>query len=263
MGIPLQLGRDFTARDRGRAPRVAIVNDVFVNYFFKNENPIGRHFLLDAKEDIEIVGVVRHSKYTKVDEKESPRVVYLPFAQEPNPASLMLYAHTSAEAKTLFATLRREVTALDPALPINDLRTMRDQVDESLSAQRVIATLSAFFGILAMLLAALGLYGVMAYTVTRRTREIGIRLALGAGRGSLLSMVMREVALLTLAGVLIAIPIALALTRLIRAQLYGIVPNDPLEHRRRGPGPDRRRHVGGHIPQPSAPRESTDLGASV
>jgi predicted permease len=222
------LGRDFTARDRYGAPRVAIVNDVFVNYFFKNENPIGRRFGIGrTREDIEIVGVVRHSKYTKVDEKENPRVVYLPFAQDPNPASLMLYAHTSAEAK-LFATLRREVTALDPALPINDLRTMRDQVDESLSAQRVIATLSAFFGILATLLAALGLYGVMTYTVTRRTREIGIRLALGAGRGSLLSMVMREVAVLTLAGVLIAIPMALALTRLIRTQLYGIVPNDPL-----------------------------------
>ena len=229
MAIPLQSGRDFTARDRFGAPRVAIVNDVFVNYFFKHENPIGRRFVIGhAKEDIEIVGVVRHSKYTKVNEKENPRVVYLPFAQEPNPASLMLYAYTSAEAKTLFATLRREVTALDSALPINDLRTMRDQVDESLSAQRVIATLSAFFGILATLLAGLGLYGVMAYTVTRRTREIGIRLALGAGRGSLLSMVMREVALLTLAGVAIAIPIALALTRLIRAQLYGIVPNDPL-----------------------------------
>ena len=229
MGIPLQLGRDFTARDRNGAPRVAIVNDVFVNYFFKNENPIGRRFAMGrAKEDIEIVGVVRHSKYTKVDEKESPRVVYLPFAQEPNPASLMLYAHTSGEAKTLFATLRREVTALDPALPINDLRTMRDQVDESLSAQRVIATLSAFFGVLATLLAAIGLYGVMAYTVTRRTREIGIRLALGAGRGSLLRMVMREAALLTLAGVAIAIPIALALTSLIRSQLYGIVPNDPV-----------------------------------
>jgi len=229
MAIPLQLGRDFTARDRYGAPRVAIVNDLFVNYFFKNENPLGRRFAIGrAKEDIEIVGVVRHSKYTKVDEKENPRVVYLPFAQEPNPASLMLYAHTSGEAKTLFATLRREVTALDPALPINDLRTMRDQVDESLSAQRVIATLSAFFGILATLLAAIGLYGVMAYTVTRRTREIGIRLALGAGRGSLLRMVMREAALLTLAGVAIAIPIALALTSLIRSQLYGIVPNDPV-----------------------------------
>jgi ABC-type antimicrobial peptide transport system permease subunit len=105
---------------------------------------------------------------------------------------------------------------------------MEDQLDESLAAQRVIASLSAFFGILATLLAAIGLYGVMAYTVTRRTREIGIRLALGAGRGNLLTLVMREVAVLTLVGVAIAIPAALALTRLVRSELYGIVPNDPL-----------------------------------
>jgi ABC-type antimicrobial peptide transport system permease subunit len=105
---------------------------------------------------------------------------------------------------------------------------MEDQIDESLSAQRAMAALSAFFGILATLLAAIGLYGVMAYTVTRRTREIGIRLALGAGRASLLKLVLREVALLTAFGVAIAIPVALAVTRLVRSELYGIVPNDPL-----------------------------------
>ena len=105
---------------------------------------------------------------------------------------------------------------------------MEDQIDESLSAQRAMAALSAFFGILATLLAAIGLYGVMAYTVTRRTREIGIRLALGAGRASLLKLVLREVALLTALGVAIAIPVALAVTRLVRSELYGIVPNDPL-----------------------------------
>ena len=105
---------------------------------------------------------------------------------------------------------------------------MEDQIDESLSAQRAMAALSAFFGILAILLAAIGLYGVMAYTVTRRTREIGIRLALGAGRASLLKLVLLEVALLTAAGVAIAIPVALAVTRLVRSELYGIVPNDPL-----------------------------------
>ena len=105
---------------------------------------------------------------------------------------------------------------------------MEDQIDESLSAQRAMAALSAFFGILATLLAAIGLYGVMAYTVTRRTREIGIRLALGAGRASLVKLVLREVALLTAFGVAIAIPMALAVTRLVRSELHGIVPNDPL-----------------------------------
>jgi ABC-type antimicrobial peptide transport system permease subunit len=124
--------------------------------------------------------------------------------------------------------MRRAVQSLDGALPIANMRTMEEQVDEALSAQRLIATLSAFFAVLATLLAAIGLYGVMAYTVSRRTREIGIRVALGAGRSSLLGLVMREVVLLTVVGVAIAIPVALALSKLVRAQLYGILPNDPV-----------------------------------
>ncbi len=140
----------------------------------------------------------------------------------------MVYTRTAGDPKTVFASVRREVNNLDPALPVTGLRTMEDQIDESLSTQRAMAGLSAFFGILATLLAAIGLYGVMAYTVTRRTREIGIRLALGADRFSLLKLVLREVAILTVAGVLIAIPVSLAITRLVRSVLYGIVPNDPL-----------------------------------
>ncbi len=229
LGIPLRLGREFTERDRMGAPRVAIVNDVFVDTWFKNQNPIGRHFGLGRgnKADIEIVGVARASKYSKVDEKIPP-VVYLAFAQDENPNSVVVYARTAGDPKTVFSTLRREVNALDAGLPLSNLRTMDDQVNEALSAQRVIASLSVFFGILATLLAAVGLYGVMAYTVSRRTREIGIRLALGAGRGNLLTLVMREVAILTAIGLGLAIPAALLLTRLVRSELYGIVPNDPL-----------------------------------
>lgn len=208
---------------------MAVVNDVFAKYYFQNESPIGRRFGLGraGRPEIEIVGVVRGAKYSRVDEKP-PREVYLAYAQDDNPSSMMVYARTADDPKATFATLRREVTALDAALPITNLRTMEDQIDESLAAQRAMAALCAFFGILATLLAAIGLYGVMAYTVTRRTREIGIRLALGAGRGDLLSLVLREVALLTLAGVAIAIPVALAATRLVRSELYGILPNDPV-----------------------------------
>jgi predicted permease len=229
MGIPLLAGRDFTPHDRSGAPRVAVVNDVFANHYFKNESPLGRRFGIGrgTKADIEIVGVVRGAKYSKIDEKIPPEY-YLAFAQDENPSSLVVYARTTSDPKTVFTSLRREVNGLDPALPITGLRTMEDQIDESLSAQRAMAGLSAFFGILATLLAAIGLYGVMAYTVTRRTREIGIRLALGAGRASLLKLVLREVALLTVAGVAIAIPVALAITRLVSSELYGIVPNDPL-----------------------------------
>jgi len=229
LGIPLLAGRDFTTRDRSGAPRVAVVNDVFAKYYFQNESPIGRHFGIGrtARPDIEIVGMVRAAKYSKVDENP-PREVYLAYAQEDNPSSMVVYARTAGDPKTTFAALRREVTALDAALPITNLRTMDDQIDEALAAQRAMAALCGFFGVLATLLAAIGLYGVMAYTVTRRTREIGIRLALGAGRGDLLSLVLREVALLTLAGVAIAIPVALAATRLVRSELYGILPNDPV-----------------------------------
>ena len=229
MGIPLLAGREFSARDRMGAPRVAVVNDVFANSYFRNENPIGRRFGLGrgAKGNIEIVGVVRGSKYATVDEK-IPSEFYLAGAQDENPSSLVVYARTAGDPKTVFQALRREVGALDAGLPITSLRTMDDQIDESLSAQRAMAGLSAFFGILATLLAAIGLYGVMAYTVTRRTREIGIRLALGADRGSLLKLVLREVALLTAVGVAIAIPVALGVTRLVRSELYGIAPNDAL-----------------------------------
>ena len=229
MGIPLLAGREFSARDRMGAPRVAVVNDVFANSYFRNENPIGRRFGLGrgATGNIEIVGVVRGSKYATVDEK-IPSEFYLAGAQDENPSSLVVYARTAGDPKTVFAALRREVGALDAGLPITSLRTMDDQIDESLSAQRAMAGLSAFFGILATLLAAIGLYGVMAYTVTRRTREIGIRLALGADRGSLLKLVLREVALLTAVGVAIAIPVALGVTRLVRSELYGIAPNDAL-----------------------------------
>jgi len=229
LGIPMMAGRDFSARDRVGSPRVAIVNEVFAKSFFPHESPIGHRFGIgrSASGEIEIVGVVRASKYSKVDEKLQ-RVVYLAYAQDKNPSSLVGYARTSGDPKTTFAALRREVNALDASLPISRLRTMEDQLDESLSAQRVIASLSVFFGVLATVLAAIGLYGVMAYTVTRRTREIGIRLALGAGRGNLLTLVMREVAILTGIGVVIAVPAALALTRLVRAELYGILPNDPV-----------------------------------
>jgi predicted permease len=230
LGIPLLQGRDFTARDRKGAARVAIVNQVFAQYFFQNQNPIGRRFRgRGSKPDemVEIVGVVRPSKYGKVDEK-IPRVMYFPFAQSPTPSSLMVYARTAVDPKSLFPAIRREVSSVDASLPVANLRTMEEQVDEALSPQRMIAMLSALFGILATVLAAVGLYGVMAYTVTRRTREIGIRLALGAARADLLSLVMREVFLLTAVGVAIALPVSLALTGLVRTQLYGMAPNDPL-----------------------------------
>jgi predicted permease len=228
MGTPLLAGRDFTPRDRLGTPRVAVVNETFARTYFPNQSPLGRHFAFGSRknDEIEIVGVVRPSKYSRVDEP-AHAVAYVCYAQDENPSAFVAYVRTAGDPRTLFAAIRREVTALDPALPISALRTMSDQVDESLAARRAMSYLSALFAILATVLAAIGLYGLMAYTVARRTREIGIRVALGAGRGSLLNLVMREVALLTAIGVGVAIPLSLVLTRFVRAQLYGIVPNDP------------------------------------
>ncbi|HTS63164.1 MAG TPA: ABC transporter permease [Candidatus Acidoferrales bacterium] len=229
MGVPLLAGREFTRQDRAGSPLVAIVNETFARYYFGNENPIGRRFArgAESKREIEIVGVVRASKYSTVNEKPH-NVAYLAYLQDPNPASLVLYVRAAGDPKALFSTLRREASALDPALPLTAMRTMDDQIDASLATQRMMAGLSAFFGVLATVLAAVGLYGVMAYTVSRRTRDIGIRVALGAGRTSLLRLVMQDVVVLTAAGVAIAIPAAIAATRLVRAQLYGVAPADPL-----------------------------------
>ena len=228
MGIPLLAGREFTVHDRAGTPLVAVVNDVFAKYYFGGESSIGRRFRFASRPDeIEITGVVRASKYSTVDEAPH-KVVYLPYLQGQNPGSLVLYVRTAGDPGSLFATIRKEASALDAALPVTAMRTMSDQVDASLASQRMMAGLSLFFGILATFLAAIGIYGVMAYTVSRRTREIGIRVALGAGRASLLRLVMREVVILTAAGVAISIPIAIAFTRLVRAQLYGLAPTDPL-----------------------------------
>ncbi len=228
MGIPLVAGREFNPGDRRGAPRVAMVNDVFARYYFPGENPIGRQVAFTRQRDrtIEIVGVVRGSKYASVDEK-IPRVIYTPFAQDENPASLVMYVRASGDHRRFIGALRREVAALDAELPVTNLRTMDEQVNEALAEGRMMADLSMAFAALATLLSAVGVYGVMAYRVTRRTREIGIRLALGAGRTSLVGMVMREVAVLTAAGVAIAVPLARLLSRLVAGQLYGIAPDDP------------------------------------
>jgi len=228
LGISLVAGRDFTPRDREGTQRVALVNQEFARAYFKNQDPIGRHFGFGRGKgnEIEIIGVVAPSKYSEVDEKFH-LVAYLCYAQDGNPASLNAYVRTTGDPKLLFTAMRREVASLDAGLPVTNLRTMSDQIDESLASRRVMSYLSVLFALLATVLAAVGLYGVMAYTVARRTREIGIRVALGAGRRSLLNLVMREVALLTGIGVALAIPASFALSGLVRHQLYGIVPNDP------------------------------------
>jgi predicted permease len=201
--IPIARGRDFTARDETGAPKVGIVNAKFVKRYFGQSDPIGRHIGMGndpgTKTDIEIVGVVGDTKYEDM-RTPVPEEVYLPYNQQPFSLGLNVYLRTRGNPGDMFTTVRQAVRQVDPNVPVYDMRTLNEQVDHSLVTERLMALLSAVFGGLATVLAAMGLYGVMAYAVARRTREIGIRMALGAQRSSVVWLVMREVLLLAARG---------------------------------------------------------------
>jgi predicted permease len=231
MGIPLLSGREFTVADGAGRPKVAIINETMARRYFANRNPIGSHFAFGTGDrihpDIEVVGVVKDSKHTTVREEKSP-FAYLPYAQKPELGRITFYARTDQDVASIAPSLGREVARRDNNLPIYDLKTLERQTDESLFADRFLTFLSICFGSLAAALAAIGLYGVMAYTVTRRIREIGIRIALGATQGSVAWLVLREVALLALAGLLAGAPLAFALGRAAESLLFGVKAADPL-----------------------------------
>jgi len=229
MGIPLLSGREFTVADTAGSPKVAIINETMARRFFANRNPIGSHFVFgsgNVRPDIEIVGVVKDSKHATIREEKRP-FTYLPYAQEKNLGRITFYARTDQDVTSIAPSLRREVARRDNNLPIYDLKTLSRQADESLFADRFLTFLSICFGSLAATLAAIGLYGVMAYTVTRRIREIGIRIALGATQGSVAWLVLREVALLAGAGLLAGVPLAFALGRAAESLLFGVKAGDP------------------------------------
>jgi predicted permease len=230
MGEPLLAGRDFDERDQGDSITVAIVNRKFAAHFFGAQNPIGRHIGFGSgphvKRDIEIIGVVEDSLYEGPREGVH-RQVFVPLRQGRSPASASFYVRTSLDSKTLFSTLRAKVRALDSSMPVYAMRTLEGQLDETLSTERLIAVLSSVFGAVAALLAALGLYGVLALVVTRRTKEIGLRMALGASRMSVIWMVLREALGLFGIGLAVGAPAEFALNRYISAQLFGIQPTDP------------------------------------
>ena len=231
-GVTLLAGRDFGPGDVAGAPRVAVVNETFARYFFGQKSPIGRRFAFgrDKATDIEIVGLVRDSKANNLRES-IPRYVYLPYTQGDGPEDLgamTFYVRSTQPEPAAAKAIRQAVARLDPNLPVSRFKSMRAQVSESLFLERLVAGLSAAFGLLATLLAAVGLYGVMSYTVTRRTREIGIRMAIGAERASVLWLVLKEVSVLAAIGIGIGVPVALALSRFVRAQLFGLPPHDPL-----------------------------------
>jgi predicted permease len=228
--IPIFAGRDFTDRDIAGAPKVGIINQKFAKRYFGDASPLGRHVGMGidpgTKTDIEIIGVAGDTKYESMRD-EIPYELYIPAAQN-GPNGGTIYVRAAADPTQLFNKLRSEVRAVDTTVPVYDMRTLSGTMEISLLTERLLATLSTVFGCLATLLAALGLYGVMAFMVARRTREIGIRMALGAGQGAVVWMVVRET--LTLAGLGVAIGLggAYALTRLVQAQLFGVEATDLL-----------------------------------
>jgi predicted permease len=260
LGIPLLAGREFRPSDErpmvpqsviekinfnndadrerfreiekqlGGPPKCAIVNERFAKHYFGSaKNAVGRHFGFGGnpgtKTDIEIVGVARDSMYSTLRE-QIPRQVFTPYIQT-GAGGMNVYIRTTLEPEQMFSPIRKTMSGIDGTLPVFDLRTMNEQIDRSLVTERMIAMLSAVFGLVATLLATVGLYGVMAYTVGRKTREIGIRMALGAFGKDVVWMVMREVLILIAAGVTIGMTAALLLTRFIEGQLFGLTPNDP------------------------------------
>jgi predicted permease len=230
MKIPVLAGRDFTDRDVAGAPKVGIINQKFAKRYFGDGNPLGRHVGMGidpgTKTDIEIIAVVGDTKYESMRD-EIPYELYVPAVQN-GPNGGTIYVRAAGDPTQLFNKLRTEVRDVDTTVPVYDMRTLSGQMEISLLTERLLATLSTVFGCLATLLAALGLYGVMAFMVARRTREIGIRMALGAGQGAVVWMVLRET--LTLAGLGVAIGLggAYALTRLVQAQLFGVEATDLL-----------------------------------
>jgi len=231
MNIPILMGRDFRMTDGRDAPQVCIVNERFARKFFKDGLAVGKHIGMGGnpgtKLNIEIVGVVRDTKYETLRD-EVPIEVYRPYHQMNFVLGMVAYVRTARPPEQAFSSIRQVVNNIDPNVPVFQMKTLETVLDESLITERLVTTLSSAFGILATLLAAIGLYGVMAFLVAQRTREIGVRVALGAGRRDVVWLVMKEVIVLAGIGIAIALAGAWALTRLVTSQLYGIEPHDPL-----------------------------------
>ncbi len=225
MGIALLAGREFTTADGADAPQVAVVNQTWTDHFCAGENPLGKRFAQawgdDVELDIEIVGLVRDTQYSSV-RQDPPRLFYLPWSQLGQLNDMSFYVRSALPADEVIPELRRVMMTIDPDLPLENLWTMREQVRENIMADRIVMQLSALFALLATVLAMMGLYGVMAYSVAQRVREIGIRMALGADRGKVRSLVMRDLLRLLAIGLVIGIPLSLVLAKFAESQLYGV-----------------------------------------
>jgi predicted permease len=236
MKMPILAGREFGPQDErptppgdqftANAPLHAVINQTMARYFFGDENPVGKRFN-DEGQELEIIGVAKGAKYTNLREP-APHTYYRYYFEQPTPRDITLQLRTVGDPIDYAATIQRLVREIDPQLQVVELRTMTDVVDKSLMQERFIAQTAGAFSLFALLLACVGLYGVMSYAVARRTNEIGIRMALGALPANIVGIVMREVMLLVVLGVGIGLAAAKAATRLVSTLLFGLTPTDPL-----------------------------------
>jgi predicted permease len=233
VGIPVLAGRGIEAQDKAGATRVAVVNEAMVRHFFEGQNPIGRQFIVDdpywTDKQITIVGVSHDAKDhgSGLRDKVPPRF-YLAYQQMPDPIQIMIEAQVDGVASFAVANIKSQIKAVDPQLPIAFVDTLDSLVNDSAANQIALAKLSAFFAGVALLLACIGLYGVMSYTVAGRTREIGVRMALGARRSDVVQLVLREALFLVAAGIVVGIPVALASGRVLHTFLFELSSTDPL-----------------------------------
>jgi predicted permease len=228
--LPMLAGRDFSISDRAEMPGVVILNDTLSKALFGDENPVGRSVLLGAKPGIakplQVIGLVRGSRYYDLH-ASGEAMAYLSLQQQA-PYMPTLHVRTSlSNPASIASAVRREFASSDREVPLFNIKTLEARIDDSLAGERLIGALSAVFGIAALMLAAMGVYGVIAYSVSRKTREIGVRMALGATRATVIRSVLREALFLGLLGIAIGLPITLAVVRLLASFLFGVAATDP------------------------------------
>ena len=228
LGIPLLAGRELTRQDTMTAPKVAIVNEAFVKKFNLGANPVGKRMSNDGDQlNIEIVGVAKNAKYSEV-KAAIPALFFVPYKQTEQVPGITFYLKTAADPQQLLAQVPAVMRELDPNLPVDDLRTLEQQAQQNVFLDRFITTMSTAFAVLATLLAAVGLYGVLAYTVSQRTREIGLRMALGAAPGRVRLMILRQVGIMTVIGGAIGLLLAVWIARTAEGILFEMKGRDPL-----------------------------------
>jgi predicted permease len=230
LAIPIISGREFTRADGQNAPKVAIVNEAFAKKFNLGRNPIGKHMANKSGNSpltIEIVGFVRNAKYSDV-KREVPPIFFMPYRQDARVGDISFYVRTSGDPEPFLTNIPKTLARIDANLPVERLRTLPQQVRENVFLDRFISVLSTAFACLATLLAAVGLYGVLAYTVSQRTREIGLRMALGAAPAHVRAMVMRQVGAMTVVGGVVGLAAATGLGRLAQSLLFELSGSDPI-----------------------------------